>query len=89
MREPGGTKESPGKKEYGVVFTERLRVHGTRNVRVVDASVFPVIATGKNMSTMYAIAGKAADIRRIGGMMSGHRKVWLADAIHLGDPHIA
>jgi len=32
---------------------------------------------------------KVADMRRIGGMMSGHRKVWLADAIHLADHHIA
>lgn len=44
----------------GGVVGERLAVHGTRNVRVVDASMMPIGPRGNVVSTVYAVAEKAA-----------------------------
>lgn len=44
----------------GGAVSNRLVVYGTRNVRVVDASVWPTQATGHLCSTVYAVAEKAA-----------------------------
>jgi choline dehydrogenase-like flavoprotein len=49
-------------KELGGVVDSRLKVHGTRNLRVVDASVFPMETLGNIQATVYAVAEKAADI---------------------------
>lgn len=49
-------------KEKGGVVDEKLIVYGTTNLRVVDASTFPLIPRGNTLSTVYAIAEKAADI---------------------------
>ena len=49
-------------EEIGGVVDSRLRVYGTKNVRVVDASVFPVIPRGNIITTVYAVAEKAADV---------------------------
>ncbi|KAL1615622.1 hypothetical protein SLS54_008889 [Diplodia seriata] len=49
-------------RELGGVVDSRLVVHGTRNVRVVDASVFPLEPLGNIQATVYAVAEKAADI---------------------------
>ncbi|CAG8955709.1 hypothetical protein HYFRA_00010975 [Hymenoscyphus fraxineus] len=49
-------------KEAGGVVNPRLLVYGTRNLRVVDASIMPFICRGNTQSTVYAIAEKAADI---------------------------
>jgi choline dehydrogenase-like flavoprotein len=51
-------------REFGGVVDERLLVHGTSNLRVVDASIFPVIPLGNTQATVYAVAEKAADIVR-------------------------
>jgi choline dehydrogenase-like flavoprotein len=53
-------------REMGGVVDERLRVYGTCNVRVVDASVMPFITRGDTMATVYAIAEKAADMIKQG-----------------------
>ncbi|KAK4236521.1 hypothetical protein C8A03DRAFT_45481 [Achaetomium macrosporum] len=53
-------------REMGGVVDDRLRVYGTRNVRVVDASVMPFITRGDTMATVYAIAEKAADMIKQG-----------------------
>jgi len=49
-------------RELGGVVDEELRVYGTENVRVVDASVIPLQVTGHLVSTIYAVAGRAADL---------------------------
>ncbi len=41
---------------------ERLRVKGTKGLRIIDASVFPSHVSGNIMSTTYAVAEKGADL---------------------------
>ena len=48
--------------EMGGVVDDRLKVHGTSNLRVVDASVFPLEPSGNIQATTYAVAEKAADL---------------------------
>jgi choline dehydrogenase len=50
-----------GHDELAVV-SDRLEVHGTSNLRVVDGSVMPRITTGDPNATIIAIAEKAADM---------------------------
>ncbi|KAK1753791.1 hypothetical protein QBC47DRAFT_430764 [Echria macrotheca] len=49
-------------REKGGVVDSRLRVYGTRNLRVVDASVFPLEPSGNIQSVVYAVAERAADV---------------------------
>jgi choline dehydrogenase len=49
-------------REKGGVVSDELRVYGTANVRVVDASIFPTPVQGNIVSLVYAMAEKAADI---------------------------
>ncbi|KAK2052175.1 alcohol oxidase [Colletotrichum caudatum] len=46
----------------GGVVDERLRVHGVKSLRVVDASIFPIEPLGNIQSTVYAVAERAADM---------------------------
>jgi choline dehydrogenase-like flavoprotein len=50
------------KKELGGVVDEELKVYGVKGLRVVDASVFPIIPRGNILTTVYAVAEKTADI---------------------------
>lgn len=58
---PCGTCAMLPRGEGGVV-NNRLMVYGTRNVRVVDASVMPLIPRGNIQWSVYAVAERAADI---------------------------
>ena len=57
-----------GPREEGGVVSERMIVHGTRNLRVVDASVFPLQVRGNLASLVYAFAERAADFIREDGV---------------------
>ena len=57
-------------REIGGVVDERLNVYGTTNVRVVDASVLPFQVCGHLVSTLYAVAERAADLIKAD---AGHR----------------
>ena len=49
-------------EEDGGVVSPTLKVYGTQNVRVVDASIIPLHGRGNIASLVYAIAEKAADL---------------------------
>jgi choline dehydrogenase-like flavoprotein len=50
--------------ENGGVVDSKLKVYGTSNLRIVDASVFPLHTRGNIQSTVYAVAEYGADIIR-------------------------
>ncbi|OAA41724.1 GMC oxidoreductase [Metarhizium rileyi] len=56
----GATAMMP--RELGGVVDSRLRVYGTQNLRVVDAGILPFQITAHMMSTLYAVAQKAAQL---------------------------
>ncbi|KAF9527980.1 hypothetical protein CPB83DRAFT_792222 [Crepidotus variabilis] len=49
-------------RDIGGVVDAELKVYGTKNVRVVDASVLPFQVCGHLTSTLYGVAEKAAKI---------------------------
>jgi choline dehydrogenase-like flavoprotein len=49
-------------RQLGGVVNDRLIVYGTKNLRVVDARIFPMIPKGPITSSVYAIAERAVDI---------------------------
>lgn len=51
-------------REAGGVVDARLRVYGTKNLRVVDASVLPIVPRGNPQSSVYAVAERAVDLIR-------------------------
>lgn len=57
---PIGTCSMMPEREGGVVDA-RLKVYGTRNLRVVDASVFPLMVRGNLQTLVYAVAERAAE----------------------------
>ncbi|KAI1298068.1 hypothetical protein F5Y03DRAFT_386770 [Xylaria venustula] len=48
--------------ELGGVVDEQLKVYGVKGLRVVDASIMPVLVGANTCQTTYAIAEKAADL---------------------------
>ncbi|CZR58689.1 related to choline dehydrogenase [Phialocephala subalpina] len=56
----GGCAMMP--EELGGVVDDELRVYGARGLRIVDASIIPLIPATHLQATMYAVAEKAADI---------------------------
>ena len=48
-------------RELGGVVDQTGKVHGTRGLRVCDASLFPIIPQGNITSVVYAMSEKIAD----------------------------
>jgi len=61
MWHPSGTCSMLPRANGGVV-SEKLLVYGTQNLRIIDASIFPLIPRGNLQATVYAVAERAADI---------------------------
>ncbi|KAI1806763.1 putative GMC oxidoreductase [Daldinia bambusicola] len=58
-----GVSQHPmGTAAMGKVVDNNLKVKGVKNLRVVDASVFPVVITGHLQVAVYALAEQAAEI---------------------------
>ncbi|TGJ81798.1 hypothetical protein E0Z10_g6978 [Xylaria hypoxylon] len=49
-------------RELGGVVDPKLRVYGTKNVRVVDSSILPLQFSGHLTATLYAVAERAAEL---------------------------
>ena len=48
--------------QEGGVVDNKLRVYGVTGLRVVDASIFPLIPQGNPQTLVYAVAEKASDL---------------------------
>jgi choline dehydrogenase-like flavoprotein len=51
-----------GDRDKGGVVNGDFEVHGTKNLRIVDASIFPKIPGFFIVSSVYMIGEKAADV---------------------------
>ena len=49
-------------RELGGVVDPELRVYGTKNVRVVDASILPLQFSGHLTATLYAVSERVAEM---------------------------
>tara|TARA_R110002003_G_scaffold107_10_gene9039 strand:+ start:5533 stop:6324 length:792 start_codon:yes stop_codon:yes gene_type:complete len=58
---PAGSCKMGARAEGGVVDGE-LKVYGVEGLRIVDGSVIPILPASHTMTTVYAVAEKAADI---------------------------
>ena len=52
----------PIQDKFSVVNPYNLKVHGVRNLRIVDASIMPQLPTGNIEVPVIMIAEKAADM---------------------------
>ena len=49
-------------KDENAVVSDQLKVHGIKNLRVIDASVMPYITSGNTNAPTIMIAEKGADM---------------------------
>lgn len=59
---PVGTCKMGPKGDETAVVDHTLKVHGIKNLRVVDASIMPTITTGNTNAPVIMIAEKASDM---------------------------
>ncbi|KAM5354655.1 hypothetical protein ACJ41O_001302 [Fusarium nematophilum] len=55
-----------GKRDEGGVVDGNLKVYGVEALRIVDASVIPLLPASHTMTTVYAVAERAADLIKRG-----------------------
>ncbi|HSH11618.1 MAG TPA: GMC oxidoreductase, partial [Ilumatobacter sp.] len=71
-----------GTDEMSVVDPHTMRVHGTEGLRVVDASVLPIVTNGNLYAPTMMIAEKAADlILGVTPLPADHADVYLPEDI--------
>lgn len=58
----GSTHDYAGSCSMGQVVSEKLRVHGISGLRVMDASVIPLLPSGNIQATVMAVAEIGADM---------------------------
>lgn len=58
-------------RERGGVVDPNLRVYGVDGLRVVDASIIPLVTRGNSQTTVYAVAERAADLIKKDHSVSG------------------
>lgn len=51
-------------RDQGDVVDSRLNSYGVKGLRIIDASIMPIIPRGKIMSFVYVLAEKRADFRK-------------------------
>jgi choline dehydrogenase-like flavoprotein len=61
MKDPCGTARLSKSIDEGVVDSQ-LKVHGIKNLRVIDASVFPVIPDCRIQNAVYMVGEEGADL---------------------------
>ncbi len=59
---PIGTAKMGPADDPEAVVDEQLRVHGLEGLRIVDASIFPLIPSGNTHAPVVAVADRAADL---------------------------
>ena len=59
---PVGTAKMGPAEDPDAVVDHELRVHGIEGLRVVDASIFPLIPSGNTHAPVVAVADRAADL---------------------------
>lgn len=68
-----GTCKMGPEKDKTAVVDSQLRVHGVKNLRVVDASVMPTIIGGHTMAPTYMIAEKTSDLVKEHWLLQKHQ----------------
>jgi len=61
---PVGSAKMGAAEDPEAVVDNQLRVHGIEGLRIVDASIFPLIPSGNTHAPVVAVADRAADLIR-------------------------
>ena len=70
-----------GTVAMGQATDERLRVLGTKSLRVIDASVMPLHVCANTMATVYAIAEKGSGLIKEGSRLESIRNMLSEESV--------